>query len=150
MLLVYIRSYLKSVLIYRFLILITYHPEALYLREKGCDDPWLFLGAERGPRAKPFGKHCSRLYAMVLGATGRNLSRWGRDKFLCCKIASYVILDKNVCKCRSQTVPSLVPCLATAPLAHIHWRNRLLRKADGPPEYIYIFFSCDAAVQRGP
>jgi hypothetical protein len=153
MLLVCIRSYLKSVLIFKFLILDTYHPDALYLREQGCEDLWLFFEAERGPRAKPLGKHCSRLYAMILGATHTNLSRWGRDKLICCQVASYVIFDKNVCKCRSQPVHTLVPCLATAPLAHIHWRNRLLRKAGGPPEYIYIyifFFSCGTAAQRGP
>ena len=55
-LLVCIRSCPKSVLIYKFLILDTYHPDALHLREQGCENLWPFFGAERGPRAKLFGK----------------------------------------------------------------------------------------------
>jgi hypothetical protein len=31
----------------------------LYLREEGCEDPWLFFKARMGPQAKTFGKHCS-------------------------------------------------------------------------------------------
>jgi hypothetical protein len=54
MLLVCIRSYLISVLRYKFLILDTYHPCTLCWREQGCDDPWLFLEAKRGPRAQTF------------------------------------------------------------------------------------------------
>jgi hypothetical protein len=46
--LVCVRSYLKLVLSYRFLILDTYHPGILYLREQGCEDPWLFFEAKRG------------------------------------------------------------------------------------------------------
>lgn len=41
MLLASIRSYLKSVLKYKFLILETYHPETLYLRQQEWDDPCL-------------------------------------------------------------------------------------------------------------
>ena len=52
MLLVCIRSYLKSVLRYKFLILDTYHSEPLHLREQGCKDLWLFFEAEMGPRGK--------------------------------------------------------------------------------------------------
>ena len=38
-----IRSYLKSVLRYKFLVLHTYDPDILYLRQKGwCHGPWLF------------------------------------------------------------------------------------------------------------
>ena len=62
MLLVCVRSSLKSLLRYNFLILDTYHPNTLYLREQDCEDPWLFLESEIGPRAKPFGKYCSRLF----------------------------------------------------------------------------------------
>ena len=47
MLLVCISSYLISVLRYKFLILVTYHPDTLYLREQGCEDPWLFCEAKR-------------------------------------------------------------------------------------------------------
>ena len=55
-LMVGIRSYLKSVLRYRFLIFNTYHPSTPYLREQGCDDAWLFFEAKRSPQAKEFGK----------------------------------------------------------------------------------------------
>jgi hypothetical protein len=41
MLLASIRSYLKSVLKYTFLILETHHPETLYLRQQEWDDPCL-------------------------------------------------------------------------------------------------------------
>jgi hypothetical protein len=51
-LLVYIRSYIKSVLRYIFLILDSYHPDTLYLREQGCEGSWLFLEAKRGPCEK--------------------------------------------------------------------------------------------------
>jgi len=50
MLLVYIRSYLKSVLGYTFLILDTYHPDTLYLPEQGCEDPWLLFWKPKGFR----------------------------------------------------------------------------------------------------
>jgi hypothetical protein len=46
---------LKSVLRYKFLILGTYHPDTLYLREQGCEDPWLFYEAKRGQTAKYLG-----------------------------------------------------------------------------------------------
>ena len=52
-----IRSHLKSFPRYKFVLLDTYHPNILYLREQGCEDPWLFFEAKRGPRAKKFGKH---------------------------------------------------------------------------------------------
>jgi hypothetical protein len=60
MLLVCIRSYLKSALGYECSILVTYHPDTRYLREQGCEDPWLFFEAKRGPRAKEYGEHCTR------------------------------------------------------------------------------------------
>ena len=64
MLLVCVRIYLKSVLRYKFLTLDIYHPDILYLREQGCEDPWLFFEAKRGPRAKKkFGKHWYRVIA---------------------------------------------------------------------------------------
>jgi hypothetical protein len=52
MLLEYIRNCLKSILRYKFLILDAYHRDNLDLREQGCEDPWLFVGAKRGSRAK--------------------------------------------------------------------------------------------------
>jgi hypothetical protein len=51
MLLVCIRSYLKSVLRYKFLILDTYHPDTLYLREQGCEDSGYF-SKPKGVRAQ--------------------------------------------------------------------------------------------------
>ena len=39
MLLVCIRSYLKSIMIYKFLIFYTYHPDTQYLRGQGSEDP---------------------------------------------------------------------------------------------------------------
>ena len=51
-----IRSYVKSVLRCKFLILDTYHLDTLYLHEQLCEDPWLFFKTTRGPRVKMFGK----------------------------------------------------------------------------------------------
>ena len=36
-----IGSYLKPILRYKHLILYTYHPDTLYLRTQGCEDPWM-------------------------------------------------------------------------------------------------------------
>jgi hypothetical protein len=60
MLLVCIRSYLKSVLRHKFLILDTHHPDTIYLREQGCEDPLLFFRAKKGLPAKTFGRHCTK------------------------------------------------------------------------------------------
>jgi hypothetical protein len=70
MLLVCIRTYLKSVPSYNLLILDTYHPDILYLHEQGCEDPWLFFEARRDPWAKKFWKHWPKVlhnlfYALV-------------------------------------------------------------------------------------
>ena len=43
---------LKSVTVHKFLILDPYHPNTLYLREQGCDDPWLFFETKRGAANK--------------------------------------------------------------------------------------------------
>ena len=51
-------TYLKLVMRYKILILDTYHPDSLYLHEQGCEDPWLYFEAKRGPRVKSLGKHC--------------------------------------------------------------------------------------------
>jgi hypothetical protein len=56
MLLVCITVYLKSVLRYKFLIFDTYHTDTLYLREQGCEDPWLLYEVKRGLQANKFGK----------------------------------------------------------------------------------------------
>ena len=29
----------------------------MYLRQQGCEDPWLFIETKRDPRAKLFAKH---------------------------------------------------------------------------------------------
>ena len=52
MLPLYIGGFLKSVLRYKSLILNTYHPDILCLRQQGCEDPWLFLEAKRGSASK--------------------------------------------------------------------------------------------------
>ena len=49
MLLLCVRSYLKSVLQYKFLIFDTYHPDTVYLREPECEDPWPFFEPNVGP-----------------------------------------------------------------------------------------------------
>jgi len=51
MLLVCIRSYLKSFPRYKVFILDTHHPDSIYLHEQGYEDPWLFFEAKRSPRA---------------------------------------------------------------------------------------------------
>jgi len=57
--------YLKSVLEYKCLVLDTYHPDTLYLRQQGCEDPWLFREGKRGPRRGKFGQHCCTLYYLL-------------------------------------------------------------------------------------
>jgi hypothetical protein len=42
-LLLWIRSYLQSVLRRKFLILDIFHPDTPYVRQQGCEDPWLFF-----------------------------------------------------------------------------------------------------------
>jgi len=39
----------------RFLNSVTSHPNTSYLREQGCEDPWLFFEAKGGPREESFG-----------------------------------------------------------------------------------------------
>jgi hypothetical protein len=60
--LVCIRSYLKLVPRYKFVVLDTYHPDTLYVPEQGCEDPLLFFEAKRAPQAKKLGKHCASIY----------------------------------------------------------------------------------------
>jgi len=50
------RLKVKPVLRNKVLISVTHHPDSLYIREQGCEYPWLFSEARRGPRAKTFGK----------------------------------------------------------------------------------------------
>jgi hypothetical protein len=52
MLLLRIRGFLKPVLRNKYLILDTFHPDTLYLRQQGLEDPRLFFEHKRGPRAK--------------------------------------------------------------------------------------------------
>jgi len=61
-----ILSYLKSVLRYNFLILDTYHPDTVYLRQQGYEDPWLFFVVKSDPRAKILGN------TVLLRAMSRN------------------------------------------------------------------------------
>ena len=55
MLPVSICSYLKSVVRYKLLISDTYHPDTLYLRQQGCEDPWLYFEAKKDPSLKNLG-----------------------------------------------------------------------------------------------
>ena len=60
-------SFLKSVLRYRFVIMDPYHPDTLYVvRNQGCEDPWLFFEAKRGPRNEKFGKHWSKPQLVII------------------------------------------------------------------------------------
>ena len=47
---------LRSVMRFFFLFWIPVF-RALYLRERGCEDPWLFFKAKWSPRGKTFEKH---------------------------------------------------------------------------------------------
>jgi hypothetical protein len=51
-----IRSYLKSILRRKFLILVTSRSDILYLIQQGREDPWLFLEAKRSARSKNLGE----------------------------------------------------------------------------------------------
>jgi hypothetical protein len=65
MLLVCVRSYLKSFPIYTFLFFDACHPYMLYLREQAREDPLLFFEAKSCKRAK-------RLDHTGVDVTGRN------------------------------------------------------------------------------
>ena len=54
MILVCVHSYIKSFLIYKFLILDTYHPYIPHLREQECENPLLLFETKRSPRAQKF------------------------------------------------------------------------------------------------
>ena len=53
-------SWLSKISSEKCLILDTFHPHTLYLRQQGREDPWLFFEDKRGPRAKTFEEHCYR------------------------------------------------------------------------------------------
>jgi hypothetical protein len=61
-----IRSCLKSVLRYKFLMLDTYNPDTLDLRERGFEDLWLLFGAQRGSRTKRFGNIGLKCFIYVI------------------------------------------------------------------------------------
>ena len=96
-----IRNYLKSVPRYKFLMLDTYHPDILYLREQGCEDPWLFFEKERG-RASI--KVCETLviftYSLVLEASELDPhyvhSRSAQDKLTVRHLVTVFILNARV------------------------------------------------------
>jgi len=48
---------------YTFLILDTFHLDALHLGEQGCGDPSLFAETKRGPQTEKFGKQWPGLEA---------------------------------------------------------------------------------------
>jgi len=47
---------------FEFSVLGIYHPDTLYLRKQGSEDPWLFFEAKRGPRVIKLWKHLYRVY----------------------------------------------------------------------------------------
>jgi hypothetical protein len=51
-LLVFVSSYLQSLVRYTFLILGTNLPDIVYLRDLECEDPWLIFEAKTNPRVK--------------------------------------------------------------------------------------------------
>ena len=60
--LVSISSHLKTVPRNKFLIFDARHPDVLYLRQQGCEDPWLhFPKPKRGPWAKGLGNTATEL-----------------------------------------------------------------------------------------
>jgi len=45
---------------YKYLILDNYHPDILYLRERECEDTWLFsFRIQKGSANKKHEKHCA-------------------------------------------------------------------------------------------
>jgi hypothetical protein len=63
----------------------TCHPDILYFREQGCEYPWLFFDAKRGPRAKKFWEQWTEGYELHLalsssaklgGGSALGHSRW--------------------------------------------------------------------------
>jgi hypothetical protein len=46
---------------YKFMILDTYHPGTLYLRQQGCEVPRLFFRSQKGSVRKELGSNCSKL-----------------------------------------------------------------------------------------
>jgi hypothetical protein len=84
MLLVCIRSYLKSVLRYKFWILDTYHPDTLYWRKQGYEDPWLFYEAK--------GVHEEN----ILGNTDLGDQMNGRYNYINSKVARFLV---KFCDC---------------------------------------------------
>ena len=60
------------------LILDTYHPDILCLREQSCEDPWLLLEDHRVPPEKEFGKHFFKVFviANMKYLTVKGLNRW--------------------------------------------------------------------------
>jgi len=81
MLLVCIRSYLKSVLRYKVLILDICHPDGVYFHE----DPWLFFEAQRGPRANKVSETLLKAIATVnsRGTCSRYLRFFSETSPLC-------------------------------------------------------------------
>ena len=80
-LLLCIRSYLKSVLKYKFLIWIS-TIRTLYLYQQGGEDSWLLQAAKSRPRAKPFREtlfqyvpHLSRRHLDEVGRVAQSIQR---------------------------------------------------------------------------
>jgi hypothetical protein len=93
MLLACSRGYLTSVVRHKLLILHTYHPDTLYIREQECENPWLFSEARSGPRTEKLGKIWSRRYSDSL-RTG-----WPGDRILVRARCSAPFLTGRIALC---------------------------------------------------
>lgn len=79
---------LKSDVRYKFVNLVTYHPDSSHLREKRCEDPPLFCEVRKGLRTKKFGKHCHKVQFVAIAFPtwvsepfkAQWLSYWNADK----------------------------------------------------------------------
>jgi hypothetical protein len=73
-LLVCICGYLTSAVRYKYIILDTCYPNTPYLREQGCEDPWLFFETKRGLRAWRSAERCPKSWLSV--------RRWSQNMHL--------------------------------------------------------------------
>jgi len=89
MLLGCVRSYLKSVLRYKFLISATYHSAIIHLREQGCKDLWAHFEAKRNTRANKLGE-------TLVKSNGRMLISRGKRKELVKSAIIFYLLRNGI------------------------------------------------------
>jgi len=77
-----------SALIHEYLILDASHPNALNLRERGCEDPWFFFSENKVvPREREFGKHCSKFCSENCSQVNMDMSKSA------IKFRSYILIQ---------------------------------------------------------